>query len=203
MCLLSYYNTNICFQVTSLQPATSVTERKFSYRATFRDEGSDTEDVQDTVSDMTTVITRSSMLSKLVKGLHCLECGAASLIVRVADHRLGLVAAMETVCTECDAVLNSTLTSDCIEGSTAGNVPFFVVRQAVAASMDMGVGHAGLVKLCRFLDIKPLTHTSFTKHAHAMRTRLPSRGCSTKLPRQSVACTVTSTHLSRLMTPSI
>ena len=121
------------------------------------------------------------MLSKLVKGLHCLDCGAASLIVRIADHRLGLVAAMETVCTECDAVLNSTLTSDCIEGSTAGNVPFFVVRQAVAASMDMGVGHAGLVKLCRFLDIRPLTHTSFMKHAHAMRTRLSSRGCSTKL----------------------
>ena len=47
-------------------------------------------------------------------------------------------------------------------------MPFFVVRQAVAASMDMGVGHAGLVKLCRFLDIKPLTHTSFTKHVHAI-----------------------------------
>ena len=27
---------------------------------------------------------------------------------------------------------------------------------------------AGLVKLCRFLDIKPLMHTSFTKHAHAI-----------------------------------
>ena len=101
-------------------------------------------------------------------GLHCLECGAASLIVCIADHRLGLVAAMETVCTEFDAVLNSTLTSDRIEGSIAGNVPFFVVQQAAAASMDMGVGHAGLVKLCRFLDIKPLTHTSFTKHAHAI-----------------------------------
>ena len=65
-------------------------------------------------------------------------------------------------------MLNSTLTSDRTEGSTAGNVPFFVVRQAVAASMDMGVGHAGLVKLCRFLDIKPLTHTSFTTHVHAI-----------------------------------
>lgn len=108
------------------------------------------------------------MLSTLVKGLLCLECGAASLVIRVTDHRLGLVAAMETVCTECDTVLNSTLTSDRIEGSTAGNVPFSVVRQAVAASMDMGVGHAGLVKLCRFLDMKPLTHTSFTKHTHAI-----------------------------------
>ena len=168
MCLLSYYNTKLCFQVTSSQPSTFASERKFSYRATYRDEGSDTEDAEDAVSDITIVITRSSMLSNLVKGLHCLECGAASLIVRVADHRLGLVAAMETVCTECDVVLKSTLKSDRIEGSTVGNVPFFVVRQAVAASMDMGVGHAGLVKLCRFLDIKPLTHTSFTKHVHAI-----------------------------------
>ena len=108
------------------------------------------------------------MLSALVKGLLCLECGAASLVIRVVDHRLGLVAAMETCCTECGAVLNSTLTSDRIDRSTAGNAPFIVLRQAVAASMDMGVGHAGLVKLCRFLDMKPMTHTSFTKHAHVV-----------------------------------
>ena len=95
-----------------------------------------------------------------------MECGAASLAIRVADHRLGLVAAMETVCTECDTVLNSTLTSDRIDGSSSGNVPFVVVRQAVAASMDMGVGHAGLIKLC--LNIKPLTHTSYKKHLHAI-----------------------------------
>ena len=97
-----------------------------------------------------------------------MECGAASLAIRVADHRLGLVAAMETVYTECDTVLNSTLTSNRIDGSSSGNVPFVVVRQAVAASMDMGVGHAGLIKLCRFLNIKPLTHTSYTKHLHAI-----------------------------------
>ena len=47
-------------------------------------------------------------------------------------------------------------------------MPFVVVRQAVAASMDMGVGHAGLIKLCRFLDMKPLTQTSYTKHIHAI-----------------------------------
>ena len=97
-----------------------------------------------------------------------MECGAASLVIRVADHRLGLVVAMAPVCTECDTVLNSTLTSDHIDGSSSENVPFVIVRQAVAASMDMGVGHAGLVKLCRFLNIKPLTHISYTKHTHAI-----------------------------------
>ena len=75
---------------------------------------------------------------------------------------------METVCTECDTVLNSTLTSDRTDGSYSGNVLFVIVRQALAASMDMGVGHAGLVKLCRFLNVKPLTHTSYTKHTHAI-----------------------------------
>ena len=108
------------------------------------------------------------MLSALVKGLLCLECGAAALVSRVVDHRLGLVAAMATCCTKCGAVLNSTLASNRIEWSTAGNAPFIVLRQAVAASMDMGVGHAGLVKLCRFLDMKPVTHTSFTQHAHVI-----------------------------------
>ena len=45
---------------------------------------------------------------------------------------------------------------------------FVVVRHAVAASKDMGVGHAGLIKLCRFINIKPLTHTSYTKQLHAI-----------------------------------
>ena len=135
---------------------------------TFRDDGRDRDDAPKTAGYITTVITRSSMLSTLVKDLRCLECGAASLVIRVADHRLGLVAAMKIVCTECDTVLNSTLTSDRIDGSSSGNVHFVVVRQAVSASMDMGVGHAGLIKLCRFLNIKPLTHTSYLKHSHAI-----------------------------------
>ena len=65
-------------------------------------------------------------------------------------------------------MLNSTLTSNRIDGSSSGNVPFVVVRQAVAASIDFGVGHAGLIKLCRYLNIKPLTHTSYTKHLHTI-----------------------------------
>ena len=136
----------------------------FDNRTTFRDDDS----APETAGDIITVITRFSVLSTLVNGLRCLECGAAYLVIRVADHRLGLVAAMETVCTECDTVFNSTLTSDRIDGSSSGNVPFVVVRQAVAASMDMGVGHAGLVNLCRFLNIYPLTQTSYRKHTHVI-----------------------------------
>ena len=74
---------------------------------------------------------------------------------------------MESVCIECDTVLNSTMTSDRIDGSSSGNVPFVVVRQAVAASVDMDVGHAGLIKLS-ISKQKPLTHTSYTKHSHAI-----------------------------------
>ncbi|KAI0221881.1 hypothetical protein LSAT2_026873 [Lamellibrachia satsuma] len=48
------------------------------------------------------------------------------------------------------------LSSDRIEGSTSGNIAFFVTRQTVAAFMDMGVGHGGLVKFCRFLDMRPI-----------------------------------------------
>ena len=47
-------------------------------------------------------------------------------------------------------------------------MPFVVVRQAVAATMDMGVGHAGLVKLCRFMDMEPLQHKSYSRHVKAV-----------------------------------
>ena len=95
-------------------------------------------------------------MSALVKGLACLECMSPSLKIRAVSHRLGVVSAYETWCTECDAVINSTLSSDRLDRATAGNAPFVVVRQAVAATMDMGVGHAGLMKLCRFLDMMPM-----------------------------------------------
>ena len=58
--------------------------------------------------------------------------------------------------------------SEYIRSSSKACTASNVEQQAVEASMDMGVGHAGLAKLFRFLDIKPLTHTSFTKHAHAI-----------------------------------
>ena len=65
-------------------------------------------------------------------------------------------------------MLNSTLSSDRLDNSTAGNVPFVMSRQVVAATMDMGVGHAGLVKLCRFLDMEPMHNSSYNKHMLAV-----------------------------------
>ena len=71
-------------------------------------------------------------------------------------------------CTTCGVVLNSTLSSDRTDKERAGNVPFVVVRQAVAATMDMGVGHAGLVKLCRFMDMAPIHHRSYARHVRVV-----------------------------------
>ena len=79
-----------------------------------------------------------------------------------------MVCCLETFCTECGAVLNSTLSSDRLVSPAAGNAPFVVSRQVVAATMDMGVGHAGLVKLCRFLDMEPMHHSSYAKHMVAV-----------------------------------
>ena len=69
---------------------------------------------------------------------------------------------------ESEAVLKSTLTSDCNDELTSGNVPFVVMCHAVPAWMDMWVGYASLVKLCRFIEMKPLTFTSFMMHIHAI-----------------------------------
>ena len=101
-----------------------------------------------------------------MKGLLCLQCGVASLAIRAVNRQLGLVCGLETFCTSCQAVLNETLSSDELDGP--GNKPHVVTRQVVAASMDMGVGHAGVVKLCRYLDMPSLHHKTFGKHARAV-----------------------------------
>ncbi|KAK2165039.1 hypothetical protein NP493_1368g00012 [Ridgeia piscesae] len=72
--------------------------------STFKDDGSDGVDEPETAGDISTVTTPSSMLSTI--DLRYFECGAASLVISIADHRLGLVAAVE-----CDTVISSTLTS--------------------------------------------------------------------------------------------
>ena len=53
---------------------------------------------------------------------------------------------------------------DLIGGPQATNVPFVVVRFAVSATVDMGVGYSGLVKLCRFFDMPAMRHTTNITH---------------------------------------
>ena len=142
----------------------SATKRKFGYRQGLRERISAAERRRRPIQ---TSFVRCSMLSALVKGLACRECSEPTLKIRAINHRLGLVCLFETYCTTC-GVLNSTLSSDRIYEEKAGNVPFVVVRQAVAATMDMGVGHAGLVKLCRFMDMEPLQHKSYSRHVKAV-----------------------------------
>ena len=96
-------------------------------------------------------------------------------MIRVIDHRLGFVAAMETFCTECDTVVNSTLSSDRIEVLTSGNEPFFTVRYAVSGSKDMGLGHSELVKLCCLLDTGAAFSGSTTTGRNSRKTYLGSR----------------------------
>ena len=68
----------------------------------------------------------------------------------------------------CGAVLNSTLSFDLIDEEKADSVPFSIVCQSVTATMDMGVGHAGLVKLCRYVDMDHLQHKSYSRHVKAV-----------------------------------
>ena len=115
-----------------------------------------------------TSFVRCCMMSTLVKGLFYLECSAPTLKIRAVDRRLSLECLYETYCTTCGVVLNSTLSSDRTDKERAGNVPFVVVRQAVAATIDMGVGHAGIVKLCRFMDMAPIHHRSYARHVRVV-----------------------------------
>ena len=96
--------------------------------------------------------------------MSCTLCGCSSLIIRSVDCNLGLVCQLHTYCTSCDAVLKSTYSSERIDGDTSGNVPFVVTRSLVYANMDMGVGHGGLVKQFRHLDMNVTNSTTDSSH---------------------------------------
>ena len=96
------------------------------------DDGSSVGDMYGSIS--TLIVCTATMLSDMVRGLACVECHAESFAVRVIDKNLGLVCDMETYCTSCDHILNSTLSSERVVPS--GNAPFVVTRHTVAAFVD-------------------------------------------------------------------
>ena len=67
---------------------------------------------------------------------------------------------LETYCTSCESVLK--YSSDRVSGVAASNVPFVVTRSVVSATMDMGVGYGGLVRLCRHFDMSAMTSKMYT-----------------------------------------
>ena len=68
----------------------------------------------------------------------------------------------------CDMVLNSTFSSDRIGETQASNSLFVVVRSVVSATMDMGVGYAGLEKFSRYLDMPVMTRNTLLKHQNVI-----------------------------------
>ena len=151
-------------QSTSAVPPMSATKRKFSYRRGLHPR------TMAQRANIETSFVRCKMMNRLVKGLLCLnpQCGAPTLKIRAIDCRLGLICRYETYCTTCATVLNKAWSSDRLDDSTKGNIPFSVNRQAVAATMDMGVGHTGLLKLCRFMDMQEMHHKTYAKHVRAI-----------------------------------
>ena len=127
----------------------SVTERKFGYADLLEEIGVPrflVEDETDADGDLSTVLVCCAVLPSLVANLLCTLCRKHTLHPSCRQHRtIGMVCGLETFCTSCDKVINATLSSDCIDGTQAMNVPFVVVRSAVSATMDMGVGYSGLV----------------------------------------------------------
>ena len=131
------------------------------------DEHDEETDPDETGSEtISTVIARVAKLSELVTGLPCPSCRSPTLAVRAVNCALGLVCRLQT-CTSCDGVVNTTYSSDRI-GGTAGHLPFVVTRAVVSASLDMGVGHSGIVKLCRYLDMNTVSQNTFDAHSQAI-----------------------------------
>jgi len=140
---------------------TSATKKKFGYTHLLRELHCDDEAVDDQLS---TIFMRCSLLSELVKGLACTACHSSTLAVRAVDCTLGVVCMLETHCTSCGEIVNKTYSSDRLGGVKSSSAPFVVVRSLVSATMDMGVGHSGLVKLCRHMDMPAMHHSTFNTH---------------------------------------
>ena len=166
----------ICFQESG-QPSTSrrmsATERKFGYAELLREMGVSDFPVEgvheeDAGEELSTIIVRCAVLPSLVANLPCTSCKKRTLSIRAVHRTLGMVCGLETYCTSCDTVLNSTLSSDRIGETQASNSPFVVVRSVVSATMDMGVGYAGLEKFSRYLDMPMMTRNTFLKHQNVI-----------------------------------
>ena len=122
----------------------SATERKFGYADLLEEIGVPrflVEDETDADGDLSTVLVRCAVLPSLVANLLCTLCRKHTLSTPAVDRT---APSAWCVASRLSAPV-ATRSSDCIDGTQATNVPFVVVRSAVSATMDMGVGYSGLV----------------------------------------------------------
>ena len=56
-------------------------------------------------------------------------------------------------------------------------VVFVLVTRSIA-SASMGVGYSGIVKLCRYLDMKAITHTTYAIHRSAVTYASKETACN-------------------------
>ena len=135
----------------------SATERKFGYVKVLNEMGISHFPTEDDTNETSTLLIRTAMLPALVESMPCKSCRQCSVNIRVVNCELGMVCCLECVCTSCGEVNGSTKTSETI-GDSKSHV---VVRSAVSATMDMAVGHAGLVKFCRYMDMPVMHHSTY------------------------------------------
>ena len=138
----------------------SATERKFGYVKVLNEMGISHFPTEDDTDETSTLLIRTAMLPALVESMPCKSCRQCSVTIRVVNCELGMVCCLECVCTSCGEVNGSTKTSETIANSKS----HVVVRSAVSATMDMGVGHAGLMKFCRYMDMPVMHHSTYHSH---------------------------------------
>ena len=145
-------------------------EKKFAYREQMGEMGKTNIPSPADIPPAATVIVRSSVLLLLVKDLPCPLCRTCSLTIRVANCNLGMVSMLETYCTACEEVVNSNHLSDRVGAPHCTKVPITVTRSAMWATMDIGVGNAGLVKFRRYLGTPAMHRKTYTTHSKEITT---------------------------------
>lgn len=108
-----------------------------------------------------------TVLRTLLNSVACPNCKTINLHID-EDHnkRRGLAIYMNVYCVECDFEYDccSSLYSRSGVGSGKGQNPLEINQRAVYASRALGIGHAGLEKMCGFLNMPPpMTMSNYDK----------------------------------------
>jgi hypothetical protein len=114
-----------------------------------------------------------SMLSYLVRGLCCQDCGQAELYVMTEEESKpqGLAMKFKTSCGVCGAVCGETYSSTRVpmDNDKRKKNAFDVNRRAVVASIDVGIGHGGLRRMLKTMGMPCLHSNSFELNKRAIQ----------------------------------
>lgn len=102
-------------------------------------------------------------LVKLFEILQCPECASKDLRVTVGEVHKGFCESMNLFCVSCAKTVKTVFSSSRIE-STSQRPPFHVNKKKLEFFVSLGLGHAGMEKMCMTMNIPVMSRATFSVH---------------------------------------